>query len=108
MKDDFHLDTKDVEVVRKALEAQGVKDIKGVALYALPMGEARGRGMGEARGRGMGEVGEVGRRNEASRQLRCWRPGQPGSCDSQLQVGRQQHEGNAVQYTLPLVQLPHY
>lgn len=41
MKDDFHLDTKDVEVVRKALEAQGVKDIKGVALYALPMGEAR-------------------------------------------------------------------
>lgn len=87
MKDDFHLDTKDVEVVRKALEAQGVKDIKGVALYALPMGEARGRGMGEGGGSG---------RIEACRQLRCWRPGQPGSCDSQLQVGRQQHEGNAV------------
>ena len=92
VKDDFHLDTKDVEVVRKALEAQGVQDIKGVALYALPMGEV----MGEARGRGMGEGGEVGRRDVASRQLRCWRQGQPSSCDSQLQVGKQPCAGTVA------------
>lgn len=34
--DDFDINTKNVEEVKRALEAQGVKDIKGVALYAMP------------------------------------------------------------------------
>ncbi len=39
IKDDFDINTKDLSECKKALIAQGVNDIKALALYGIPSGE---------------------------------------------------------------------